>query len=84
MGIISLFQKSKQHYSVYKSSDSQHGANYHADGSHKYGANSAHYGAGYGNKHGSYGHKNAYNNAAGHSGGYQPTSYHNGYGSNSA
>ena len=84
MGIISLFQKSKQHYSVYKSSDSQHGANYHADGSHKYGANGAHYGAGYGNKHGSYGHKNAYNNAAGHSGGYQPTSYHNGYGSNSA
>ena len=84
MWLISLFQKSKQHNSVYKSSDSQHGANYHADGSHKSVANGAHYGAGYGNKHGSYGHKNANHHATGHSGGNHPTSYHNGYGSNSA
>ena len=71
------FQEKSEHYIVYKSSDSQHGASYHSDGSHKYGDNGAHYGDGYGNK-------NAYHNAAGYGGGYYPTYYHNGYGSQSA
>ena len=74
------FQEKSEHYIVYKSSDSQHGASYHSDSSHKYGDNGAHYGDGYGNKHGN---KNAYHNAAGYGGGYYPTSYHNGYGSQS-
>ena len=78
------FQKKSEHYTVYKSSDSQHGASYHTDGSRKHDANVAHYGDGYGNKHGAYGNKNAYNNVAGYGGGYYPTSYHNGYGSQNA
>ena len=78
------FQKKSEHHVVYKAADSQHGANYHAGGSHKYGANDAYYGADYGNTHGAYGNENAYHNDAEHSGGYHPTSYHSGYGANSA
>ena len=81
---ITIFQKSKDNYSLYKAADSHHGSNYHADGSYKNGAHGSKYGSAHGNTHGSYGNGNSYHNAAGHSGGYHPNSYNNAHGSKSA
>ena len=82
--IDAIFQKSKDHYALYKAADSQHGSNYHADGSYKNGAHGSKYGSAHGNTHGSYGNGNSYHNAAGHSGGYHPSSHNNAHGSKSA
>ena len=79
-----FFQKSKDHYALYKAADSQHGSNYHADGSYKHGAHDNKYGSTHGNTHGSYGNRNHHHSAAGHSGGYHPGSYSNSHGSKSA